>query len=212
MQDSLSPVKILLSQIFNRLKLHDEHINTFNSATTSELSEFWSAIITLDSTLSESGIYCKETIGQRKKVVEFISRCCQISHYTFDILKCGVASCSICLPICLPLNIFNELRSLPHPIPGKDSHNLPFNDVFGSQTGEEHQPSYKKVAVTKQKRKMRKLPYYASVQHVRNSQLMVQCSECSLWRLIFSKYRLTMEQSEVLQHLIEDFEYTCEPH
>ena len=73
----------------------------------------------------------------------------------------------------------------------------------------QHLPSYKKDAVTKQKRKMRKLPYYASVQHVKNSQLMVQCSKCSLWRLIFSKYRLTKKQREVLQHLIEDFEYTC---
>ena len=51
--DSLSPVKVLLCSIFSRLKIHDEFIHTFVSASTSELSNFWSSIIALDSTLVE---------------------------------------------------------------------------------------------------------------------------------------------------------------
>ena len=38
--DSLSPVKILLCTLFCRLKLHDQFIETFTSASTSELSHF----------------------------------------------------------------------------------------------------------------------------------------------------------------------------
>ena len=53
-QDSLSPVKVLLCTLFSRLKFHNEFIHTFISATTDEQSQFWSAIIALDSTLTES--------------------------------------------------------------------------------------------------------------------------------------------------------------
>lgn len=105
-QDSLSPVKILLCSIFNRLKLHDEFIHTFAAATGDELSEFWSAIISLDATLSEKGVYRQETIDKHAKVIEFIGHCCQSSHYTFDVLKCGEADCKICFPVSMFLKNF----------------------------------------------------------------------------------------------------------
>ena len=44
-QDSLSPVIVLLTDIFTRLKLHDEFIQTFFSATSAEISDFWSAVV-----------------------------------------------------------------------------------------------------------------------------------------------------------------------
>lgn len=95
-QDSLSPVKILLCTLFSRLKLHDEYLHTFVSVSANELSHFWSAIIALDATLTEQGIYRQETMGCHPQVLEFISHCCQSNHYTFDILKCGKASCNHC--------------------------------------------------------------------------------------------------------------------
>ena len=88
-QDSLSPVKVLLCTLFSRLKFHNEFIHMFISATTDEQSQFWSAIIAPDSTLTENGVYRKETMDQHPTVMEFITHCCQSSHYTFDILKCG---------------------------------------------------------------------------------------------------------------------------
>ena len=50
--DSLSLVSIILCTPFCHLNLHDQFIETFTSASTSELSHFWSAIIALDNTLS----------------------------------------------------------------------------------------------------------------------------------------------------------------
>ena len=71
-----------------------------------------------------------------------MSHCCQSSHYTFDILKCGETTCTICSPIRLPgKDIFKKLCHIPHPTPG---HYLSFADVFDSKTTEEHRPSYKK--------------------------------------------------------------------
>ena len=178
------------------------------SASTSELSNFWSSIIALDSTLVERGIYRKNTINHHPQIVKFISHCC---NYTFDILKCGESTCDICTAIRLPLDVFKNLRHIPHPTLGEDGHYLPFSEVFGSATTEEHRPSYKKPATTTSKRVKRKLPYYGSVQHVKNSQLMVQCTECysSLWRLIFSKYKLQKEQRDYLRALLDDSMYSC---
>ena len=46
------------------------------------------------------------------------------------------------------------------------------------------------------------LPLYASVQHVKNAQLMVQCEECNMWRLVYSKYKLSVAERNQLQQLL----------
>ena len=207
-QESLSPVKALLCSIFSRLKVHDEILHTFQSATSNELSMFWSCIIAFDSTLEEKGIYRKETIKKHQRIVDFLSHCCQSSHYTFDILKCGKPECNICTEVRLPRAVFDKLRHIPHPTPGTNGHYLSFTEVFHTTTTEEHRPSFKKSSTSKARVK-RKLPYYASLQHVKNSQLMVQCTECDMWRIIFSKFKLTPAQRNFLQVTLEDFMYTC---
>uniref|UniRef100_A0A1X7TYS5 Uncharacterized protein n=1 Tax=Amphimedon queenslandica TaxID=400682 RepID=A0A1X7TYS5_AMPQE len=130
-QDSLSTVIILLNDIFTRLKLHDKFIQSFFSATSAEISDFWSAIISIDATLSEDAVYRWETMKDHPKVLKFIDHCCQAGHYSFDVLKCGETSCNICAPIRLPLDVFKKLRHIPFPVPdGDGGHYLPFADVF----------------------------------------------------------------------------------
>ena len=124
LNDSLSPVEARLHTLFCRLQLHSKNFEIYHSATDDKLSEFWSTLLTLDSTLMEGGTYRKDNIGQHAKVVEFISHCCQCSHYTFDILKCGLSTCSICEPPRLPLSTF---KMLTHPMPMEDGHYLPFS-------------------------------------------------------------------------------------
>ena len=53
-QDSLSPVKVLPSNIFSRLCLHDRVIKMFTNGTTTEISDFWSTLLITDSSLRES--------------------------------------------------------------------------------------------------------------------------------------------------------------
>lgn len=71
-QDSLSPVKVLLCTIFSRLKLHDTYIRTFASASTDELHDFWTAVISIDATLKEGGKYRKDNLDQHSAIAEFI--------------------------------------------------------------------------------------------------------------------------------------------
>ena len=104
-----------------------------------------------------------------------------MGHYTFDILKCGKDDCELCKPVCLPRDIFSSIKQLPFPV----LDDQPFSTVFGKDTTEEHQPSLRGRASNA---KVKCLPIYASVQHVKNAQLMVQCEECNMWRLVYSKY------------------------
>ena len=73
------------------------------------------------------------------------------------------------------------------------------------ETSEEHRPSLKKAP----KAKAKSLPLYASVQHVKNAQLMLQCEECNMWRLVYSKYKLSVAQRCQLQRLLDDYSYSC---
>lgn len=86
---------------------------------------------------------------------------------------------------------------------GEDNHYKSFSEVFGTETTEEC-PSLK----SKRKGK-NSLPFSGCLQHVKNSNLVIQCSECDMWRLIFSKYKLKPEQQRELQLFLDDFTYTC---
>ena len=169
-------------------------------------------LLSIDATLSEDAVYRQDTMKDHPKILEFIDHCCQAGHYSFDIFKCGETSCNICAPTRLPLDVFKKLRHIPFPVPdGDEGHYLPFADVFSSndENTEKYQPSYKPPGKSSTKRAKRKLPYYAHVQHAKNTDLMLQCAECDMWRLIFSKYKLKKEEREQLQILLKDFVYTC---
>ena len=71
-------------------------------------------------------------------------------------------SCDLCKPVRLLQDVFVQLKHLPFPVPGKHGHYLPFLDVFGAETSEEQRKSRSKS-----------LPFYASIPHVKNAQLML---------------------------------------
>ena len=203
---SLSPVKDTLNSIFTRFKLQDKNFEVYNSATEDEISTFWSSIIALDETLEEGGVYRKKNIADHVNISAFIQHCCRASHYNFSVLKCGVSQCSICKPPRLPLTVFNTLKHIPFPTPMDDGHYMPFSEALKINTTEEHYPSFR--ASKPQPRKKRKLAYYATVQHIKNSNLMVQCQECDMWRLVFSRYKLSLSQRLSLQSILDNYEYT----
>ena len=86
----------------------------------------------------------------------------------------------------------------------EDGHYKPFDSVYGTDTSEEHRPS-----LQKRPNRQKTLPFVASVQHARNTNLMVQCEECEMWRLVYSKYKLNKSEKSSLQSVFEDFTYTC---
>ena len=83
LQESLSSIKSTLHSIFSRLTLHTE---VYESATENEMSSFWSSIIAFGATIEKGGAFRMETIHNHKLVCDFLTYCCQASHYTFDVL------------------------------------------------------------------------------------------------------------------------------
>ena len=55
-QDSLSPVKILLTTVFSRLKLHENYIKSYASASSAELDEFGLLLFQLMPLYKKKGI------------------------------------------------------------------------------------------------------------------------------------------------------------
>ena len=96
-----------------------------------------------------------------------------------SIKMCGIKNCNICQPSRLHHEIFKTLHKLPDPVPGEDEHYLPFENMYDTPTTEVHRPSS-----FKRSKKQKMLPFVASIQHVRNVNLMFQCVECGMWRLI----------------------------
>ena len=97
--DSIEPVKILFSNVFQRLKLHDKPFQVFSAATEDKMKELWSELESIDESLEYGGQYRKKCLETHPNLVEFISHCCQVRHYTFTIKKCGLSSCNICKPV-----------------------------------------------------------------------------------------------------------------
>ena len=53
------------------------------------------------------------------------------------------------------------------------------------------------------------LPFVASVQHVRNANLMVMCKECDMWRLLYSPHKISAPERQKLSAALDDYSFTC---
>ena len=67
-------------------------------------------------------------------------------------------------------------------IPGVDDHYKPFSEVYGTTTSEEHRPSLSA------KHPKKTVPIPTSVQHAKNTNIMVMCEECDMWRFVKLSY------------------------
>lgn len=97
--------------------------------------------------------------------------------------------------------LFQSVAFLPDPTPGEENHYTDFADVYRTQTSEKFRPS--------SQLKKKKLPFSPSRQHVKNIDMMVQCTECEQWRLLFTKKKLKPAEKKQLTNMLDDIEYTC---
>ncbi len=117
---------------------------------------------------------------------------------SFCVRKCGDIACKLCKPVRMEKDLFDKsIRHLPDPIinPSDTEHYLPFSEAFGKETSEKDCPS-----LVNHKKKV--LSYSPSIQHAKNTNVMVQCEECLMWRLVFSKKKLTLPQKKSLEKML----------
>ena len=99
--------------------------------------------IKLDANLAEKDNMTN--LNDRQLLKAYLKHCTKERTYFFSVKKCGEPSCTKCLPIRLPRDIFDRLYHLPDPMPSpiNEGHHEQFNTCYGTETTEDHMPSKK---------------------------------------------------------------------
>ena len=202
MDQTLAPTIALLHDIMKRLELKGQAFEVFDAATDDEIESFWEILLVIESSLEVEDT-TQRAIKDKEQLNAFFNHCCEFRHYSFQVKKCGSPTCSICKPVRLDSNRFNTLHFLPSPVPADDGHYHPFEQVYGSKTTEEHRPSLKA------KRHCSSIGFSPSQQHVKNVNIVILCDECELWRLLFCRYKITVQERTLLQTILQDVSYSC---
>lgn len=116
---------------------------------------------------------------------EFLDHCCTTRHYYFTIKKCGESDCTICRPPRCLAEDFEQLHRLPDPVPGDDLHYKSFEELYGTETTENHRPSSMntKMKTKKDKKGKHSMPFSPSAVRAKNVGVIVNCIECEKPRL-----------------------------
>ena len=101
--ETLKPAKQLLNTIMQRLELKEKLFQSFNSASKTELDDFWSILLPL---LTKDNI-SKDMLKKFPSFVQCISHCCVFKKYAVTIKKCDQKECSICKPVRMPMKRFS---------------------------------------------------------------------------------------------------------
>ena len=158
----MAHVKSLLVMLLERLELK---FSSFALCTEDDIDSMWSKLLIVDSALQKNESLTKKNLTSKQGLMAFLKHCCTHCHYSFQIKKCSSDTCDICKPVRLPKEVFD---TLPDPLSGEDGHCKSLDDLLGTETDE----------VTD--------PFSASIQHVMNVDLMLQCDKCAMWRLLYS--------------------------
>ena len=155
----------------------------FTAALAEKLREVWSELQSIDPLLEYWKVYSQASLKELTGLAAFLQHCCRSRYCSFSIMKCGESACTFCTPVRMPMDTFKKIHHLPDPVLGADGHYRPFCEVFGTDTTEEH-----RLSLQTKKGRQKTLPF--SVCNVKNIDIMVQCVECQMWRLLYSKHKL----------------------
>lgn len=201
--ESIQQPTDLIADVMRRLELKGKKFEVAEACSDARAEAFWEILEQIEPTLTPDDT-TREKIKNKDKLHAFLNHCCQMRHYTFCIKKCGKEDCDICKPVRMDKEQFKKLRFLPDPIMGSDDHYLPFEQAFTlSTTSELFRPSLKGNTLA------RPLSFSPSVQHANNTNTVVQCDECNMWRVVFAKKKLSVAAIATLQSVLEDVSYTC---
>ena len=190
--DSMSPVKAILAQRFQNMKIKDVPIKIGTAATTEDIDKLFGFSEFIDPTLQKDKLSSK-FLKEATAYNYFIKKHCHCSHYAFQIKKCTDSLCYYCTqhPIQLTPEVFANLPFLPLPLlDGNKEKYLKFDEVVGKPLSEKDRPSYIPKPSDESKeidKQNRKLLVRAKVRAV------VECTDCCKPRCVFSNSKLTAD-------------------
>ena len=189
--------------LLGRLELKGKKFSFF-SASEQDIDSMWEMVQEIDSAIEKNEPLTKKTLAFKQELAAYLRHCCTIRHYSFLIKKCGTESCALCGPVRLQKEVFDQLYFLPDPMPRDDGQYKPFKDLLGTKTDGTRQPSLQKAP-----KRRKKLPFTASVPHVKIVDTMLQCDECSMWRLLYCRFKLSKKEQADVKSALEDISFTC---
>ena len=204
LKDSLEPVIVLLSSLFQRLKLKGEPFAVFTSATSDDLERLQAVLEQVQPDINLENV-SKKTLPSLPRLQCFLDHCCQSRHYSFCIIKCGSTDCSICKPPRLPREIFDTLHYIPDPIRECDVYK-PFSEVYGTETTEKDRPTLQSSA----EKCGHGMPFNPSGQFAHNVGKTLHCAECNRPRVMYAARKVRFQDQLKLESVLDDIIYTCE--
>ena len=194
------PIKCL-EGVFGRLLLKEEPFHVGKAATAQDMENLLDALRRIDCSLLDL-----HDCQKSKKYEEYKSNNVHSSKYLFSDRKCDKDACTICGPIIMPPEMYQNLHHAPLPTPstefdrkGKYKH---FEEVYGKETTERFLPPLKS-GIPKRKANEVKCHQNAIVARV-------QCTECGLWRCVFgTSKRIKQDMLDQLSDELEDALFSC---
>ena len=200
--DSLQPAICLLDEVFSRLNLKGEPVQTQTPCTEEAIHSLWECIHEVDPTVEVTDSR-QEHVKTREQLLAFMNHCCIKRQYIFCIKKCGVVGCKICKSPRLPPDVFEKLSLFPDPMKKTASESYKdFTEVWGKTTSESDRPS---LSLKKSKEKSAK-PFRMTAETVCD---VIVCGECLKPRCVYSKKKLSKNEHSQLQILKQDYFYCC---
>ena len=203
-KDSLQPATVLLSALFQRLKLKNKSFHIFPSSTSLEIDEFLSVLKQIQPDIVPTNCTKASSLTRLTQLKNFMDHCCHIRHYIFSIKKCGATHCTICKPPRLPKEIFNTLYHLPDPVRDGDVYKK-FSDVYETNTTEKDRPSLQSSADKCDSG----IPFNPSGQFAQNVARVLHCTECDKPRVLYSSCKLLTRHEKELDCTLNDVSYLC---
>ncbi|POG73099.1 hypothetical protein GLOIN_2v1828214, partial [Rhizophagus irregularis DAOM 181602=DAOM 197198] len=202
--NSLQPTLELMENLIKRLELKGEQFGTFKAAFDEEMTTLWNSLLSIDNLLTMED-NSKRSIQNKIKFLEFYNHCYRSRHYFFEIKKCGSLDCHICKPVRCDSETWLKVHNFPDPIPSLDGKKYKsFEELYGQETSEEYRPSLKD-----KKNSNNEMGFKPSAQCCKNVGTLIQCGECDKWRVIYSKSKLALQESEELARFLDEIQYTC---
>ena len=81
--DSIAPVKVLLTQLFERLQLKEESFKPITAASEEDIDAIWNLVQEVEPSLVRGESLRKEHLLHKEGLRKFIDHCCVRRHYIF---------------------------------------------------------------------------------------------------------------------------------
>ncbi|CAJ0899955.1 5410_t:CDS:2, partial [Entrophospora sp. SA101] len=140
--ESMKKTQDFLNERTSHLSLHDTKFRSSSPALESDIETLFASILLIEEQITINDTTSVELKGFQK-LKNFMSTHCQIRQYSFQVKKCNRNECRVCLPIELPIEVYNNFHFLPDPEPSisDPDHYREFSSIYGTQTSEKFRPS-----------------------------------------------------------------------